>query len=86
MEAGALPAGGTRREFALDFSKGVETESVNFAPKRSSAPPCGDSLPEFFSSVLARGDIGSDTDCDELAAFFWVGSYAGKLVTASLVR
>lgn len=42
-------------------------------------------LSRVLSSALARGDIGSDSDCDELAAFFWVG-WEGAVLRAKLER
>lgn len=42
-------------------------------------------LARVLSSALARGDIGSDCDCDELAAFFWVG-WEGAVLRAKLER
>lgn len=42
-------------------------------------------LARVLSSALARGDIGSDCNCDELAAFFWVG-WEGAVLRAKLER
>jgi TetR/AcrR family transcriptional repressor of nem operon len=42
-------------------------------------------LGSVLSSAAARGDIGPDSDCDELAAFFWVG-WEGAVLRAKLER
>ena len=42
-------------------------------------------LSRVLSSALARGDISADSDCDELAAFFWVG-WEGAVLRAKLER
>jgi TetR/AcrR family transcriptional regulator, transcriptional repressor for nem operon len=42
-------------------------------------------LSRVLSSALARGDIGPGSDCDELAAFFWVG-WEGAVLRAKLER
>jgi TetR/AcrR family transcriptional regulator, transcriptional repressor for nem operon len=42
-------------------------------------------LSSVLSAALARGDIGPDSDCDELAAFFWVG-WEGAVLRAKLER
>jgi TetR/AcrR family transcriptional repressor of nem operon len=42
-------------------------------------------LGAVLSSALARGDISAGSDCDELAAFFWVG-WEGAVLRAKLER
>jgi TetR/AcrR family transcriptional repressor of nem operon len=42
-------------------------------------------LARVLASALARGDISAASDCDELAAFFWVG-WEGAVLRAKLER
>jgi TetR/AcrR family transcriptional repressor of nem operon len=42
-------------------------------------------LARVLASAQARGDIGAGSDCDELAAFFWVG-WEGAVLRAKLER
>jgi TetR/AcrR family transcriptional regulator, transcriptional repressor for nem operon len=42
-------------------------------------------LSHVLSSARAQGAIGPDSDCDELAAFFWVG-WEGAVLRAKLER
>lgn len=42
-------------------------------------------LSHVLSAAVKHGDIGQDTDCDELAAFFWIG-WEGAVLRAKLER